>query len=56
MRKPEADGWFLVRAAGSHHVFRHKAKAGRVVIVHPRKDCPLGTLKAIERQAGITLR
>jgi predicted RNA binding protein YcfA (HicA-like mRNA interferase family) len=29
---------------------------GRVTVPHPRKDTPQGTLKSIEKQAGITLK
>jgi predicted RNA binding protein YcfA (HicA-like mRNA interferase family) len=27
-----------------------------VTVPHPKKDIPLGTLRSIENQAGITLR
>jgi predicted RNA binding protein YcfA (HicA-like mRNA interferase family) len=50
-----ADGWVLVVASGSHHHFKHATKAGKVTVPHPRKDVPLGTLKSIEKQAGIAL-
>lgn len=52
----EADGWQLVRTKGSHHHFRHATKSGTVTVPHPQRDIPLGTLKSIERQAGLTLR
>lgn len=54
--KLEADGWFLDRVKGSHHVFRHPTKSGSAVVPHPKKDIPLGTLKNIERQSGIKLK
>jgi len=56
MRAIEADGWTLVRVTGSHHHFRHVSKPGTVTIPHPVKDVPIGTLKSIERQAGLKLR
>ncbi len=28
-------------------------KKGRVTVTHPKKDIPLGTLKSIEKQAGV---
>jgi predicted RNA binding protein YcfA (HicA-like mRNA interferase family) len=56
IRAIEADGWFEIAQRGSHKQFRHGAKAGRVTVPHPKKDIPLGTLRSIERQAGITLR
>lgn len=49
-------GWRLDRIRGSHHVFRHPEQPGTVVVPHPRKDVPVGTLHAIERQAGLRLR
>ncbi|MBM3732317.1 MAG: type II toxin-antitoxin system HicA family toxin [Acidimicrobiia bacterium] len=47
-----ADGWFLVRVAGSHHQFKHPAKPGKVTVQHPARDVPLSTLRSIYRQAG----
>jgi predicted RNA binding protein YcfA (HicA-like mRNA interferase family) len=55
VRALEADGWRLARVNGSHHHFRHPAKPGTVTVPHPRKDIPPGTLKSIERQAGIRI-
>lgn len=49
------DGWYEVNCVGDHHQFKHLTKKGRVTITHPRKDTPLGTLKSILAQAGITL-
>jgi predicted RNA binding protein YcfA (HicA-like mRNA interferase family) len=50
------DGWRLERIRGSHHHFIHSTKPGLVTVVHPVKDLPLGTLKSIERQAGLRIR
>ena len=51
-----ADGWYEYQSAtGSHHSFKHPVKKGRVVVPHPRKDFPIGTLKSIEKQSGIRL-
>lgn len=48
------DGWYEYQSAtGSHHSFKHPFKKGRVVVPHPRKDFPIGTLKSIEKQSGI---
>jgi predicted RNA binding protein YcfA (HicA-like mRNA interferase family) len=49
----QADGWWLVRVAGSHHHFRHAGKQGLVTIPHPKKDLPPGTLNSILKQAGL---
>jgi predicted RNA binding protein YcfA (HicA-like mRNA interferase family) len=56
IRALEQDGWKLVATVGSHRQFKHTTKPGRVTVPHPVKDMPIGTLKSIERQAGITLR
>jgi predicted RNA binding protein YcfA (HicA-like mRNA interferase family) len=50
------DGWFEVAQVGSHVQFKHAAKTGRVTVPHPKRDIPVGTLKSIEKQAGIKLR
>ena len=50
------DGWYEVNQAGSHKQFKHPTKKGRVTVPHPRRDIPVGTLKSIEKQAGIKLR
>lgn len=51
-----ADGWTEVGQDGSHKQFRHPTRKGRVTIPHPRKELAIGTLKSIERQAGVKLR
>jgi predicted RNA binding protein YcfA (HicA-like mRNA interferase family) len=51
----KADGWELVRSKGSHHHFEHPSKPGIVTVPHPKKDFPIGTLKSIEKQAGVRL-
>ncbi len=49
-------GWFEVTQVGSHKQFKHATKTGRVTVPHPKRDLPLGTLKSIEKQAGLKLR
>jgi predicted RNA binding protein YcfA (HicA-like mRNA interferase family) len=49
-------GWFEVAQVGSHKQFKHATRAGRVTVPYPKRDIPLGTLKSIEKQAGIKLR
>ena len=46
----ERDGFERVGIRGSHHKFR-KGKIS-LVVPHPKKDLPLGTVRAIYRQAG----
>ncbi len=46
IKRLKQDGFELVSVRGSHHKFRHSD--GRLVIVtHPRKDIPAGTLRSI---------
>lgn len=52
----QANGWKLVAVKGSHQQFKHPTKPGRVTVPHPTKDLPLGTLRSIEKQSGLTLR
>jgi predicted RNA binding protein YcfA (HicA-like mRNA interferase family) len=56
IKRLEADGWRLAVIRGSHHHFKHPTKKGKVTVKHPAKDFPIGTLKSIERQSGLTLR
>lgn len=51
-----ADGWVEVARKGSHLQLKHPTKPGRVTLPHPKRDLPLGTLRSIERQAGLSLR
>jgi predicted RNA binding protein YcfA (HicA-like mRNA interferase family) len=56
IRRLRADGWYEVNQVGSHKQFKHPTKLGRVTVVHPNRNIPIGTLKSIEKQAGIKLR
>ncbi|MEX2152637.1 MAG: type II toxin-antitoxin system HicA family toxin [Gemmatimonadaceae bacterium] len=56
IRRLEAEGWRLKKVKGSHHHFTHPTKPGKVTVKHPAKDFPVGTLKSIERQSGVSLR
>jgi predicted RNA binding protein YcfA (HicA-like mRNA interferase family) len=51
-----ADGWREVARRGSHVQYKHPKKAGRVTVVHPKKDVPIGTVRSIGKEAGIKLR
>ena len=48
-------GWYEVNQVGSHKQFKHPTKKGRVTVPHPKRDIPIGTLKSVEKQAGIKL-
>ncbi|MEJ7670820.1 MAG: type II toxin-antitoxin system HicA family toxin [Casimicrobiaceae bacterium] len=50
----EADGWFQVRAKGSHRQFHHRSKRGTVTVAgKPSIDVPPGTLNNALKQAGL---
>ena len=51
-----ADGWREVRRRGSHMQLKHPTKPGLVTLPHPKRDLPNGTLRSIEKQAGLVLR
>jgi predicted RNA binding protein YcfA (HicA-like mRNA interferase family) len=42
IRELVAAGWTLDRIRGSHHVFKHPSRSGRVVVPHPKKDLGVG--------------
>lgn len=44
------EGYVQVSVSGSHHKLRKNGKT--VIVPHPKKDLPLGTARAIARQAG----
>lgn len=56
IRRLEALGWTSVGQNGSHVQFKHPSKPGRVTVPHPKKDLPIGTVRSIEKQAGIKLK
>ena len=57
IRALERAGLINVRSSGSHKVFQHPDDPLRRTIVsdHRGKDVPKGTLRAIIRQAGLTV-
>lgn len=55
IRRLKQDGWYEAGQSGSHKQFKHPTNSGRVTVVHPKRDIPKGTLKSIEKQAGIKL-
>jgi len=52
IRRLERDGFELVSVRGSHHKFAHRPSRKLVIVPHPRKDIPPGTVRSIYRQAG----
>lgn len=56
IRRLKAAGWFEVHRRGSHAQFKHGSRPGRVTVPHPKRDLPIGTLRSIEKQSGLSLR
>jgi predicted RNA binding protein YcfA (HicA-like mRNA interferase family) len=46
------DGFEEVSVRGSHHKYTHPTLRRIVIVPHPRKDIPPGTVRSIYRQAG----
>ncbi len=52
LQRLERDGWVIESIKGSHHKLRHPDFAYPIILVHPKKDLPKGTARAIHRDAG----
>jgi predicted RNA binding protein YcfA (HicA-like mRNA interferase family) len=53
IRRLLREGWVLARTCGSHHIYKHPWRpAALVVVPHPKKDLPAGTLRDIMNSAG----
>lgn len=48
INKLEANGWKFVRAKGDHWYYRKEGFQRPTCVPHPKKDLPIGTVKAIE--------
>jgi predicted RNA binding protein YcfA (HicA-like mRNA interferase family) len=49
----EGKGFEVDSVRGSHHKLKDKRRNLTVIVPHPKKDLPLGTVKAILRQADV---
>jgi len=52
IRRLRADGFELVGVRGSHHKFLHPGSRRIVIVPHPRKEIPAGTVRSIYQQAN----
>ena len=48
----EKDGWRVVRIRGDHHTMKKTGVRHPIVLVHPKKDLPIGLVKQIYKHAG----
>jgi predicted RNA binding protein YcfA (HicA-like mRNA interferase family) len=46
------EGYEQVSVSGSHHKFVHRLLRRWVIVPHPKRDLPVGTVRAIYRDAG----
>lgn len=51
-RRLRAEGWTLLRVRGSHHIFRNPKTGATLVLPHPEKDLPIGTVRSLYKDAG----
>ena len=49
----EKEGWKEKRTRGSHHIFTKEGEKNIVVVSTSKRIIPVGTVKNIEKQAGI---
>jgi predicted RNA binding protein YcfA (HicA-like mRNA interferase family) len=52
IRRLLRDGFEQEKVRGSHHKFVHRAKHLKVIVPHPKRDLPIGTVRSIYKQAG----
>ncbi|SOE13507.1 predicted RNA binding protein YcfA (HicA-like mRNA interferase family) [Hoeflea halophila] len=51
IKRLKADGFELVSVRGPHHKFRQPLDGRVVILTHPRKDIPAGTVRSFYAQA-----
>lgn len=49
---PKPQGFQIISKRGSHAKYRD-AEGHTVIVPHPRKDIPIGTLRSMIRQSGL---
>jgi predicted RNA binding protein YcfA (HicA-like mRNA interferase family) len=52
VRRLLQEGFEQVSVSGSHHKFVHRQLRRRVIVPHPKRDLPVGTVRAIYKDAG----
>jgi len=56
LKRLKEAGFVQVRQKGSHIQLWNDRTKRLVTVKHPTKDYPIGTIKSMERQAGVKLR
>jgi predicted RNA binding protein YcfA (HicA-like mRNA interferase family) len=52
LRRLRQEGFEQVSISGSHHKYFHRELLRRVIVPHPKRDLPAGTVHAIYKDAG----
>jgi predicted RNA binding protein YcfA (HicA-like mRNA interferase family) len=52
VKRLQQEGFEQVWVRGSHHKFVHRRSHRRVMVSHPKRDLPLGAVRAIYKDAG----
>lgn len=52
VRRLEREGFEEISVRGSHHKFVHRQQRRIVIVPHPKKDLPIGTVRDIYKDAG----
>jgi predicted RNA binding protein YcfA (HicA-like mRNA interferase family) len=52
MARLKQEGWRVVNIEGSHHKLAHPLHKHKIILVHPKKDLPIGTARQIHKAAG----
>lgn len=47
-----SEGWETVHSSGSHRKLKNPNFKHPIILVHPKKDLPLGTARQIHKVAG----
>ncbi len=52
IRRLKREGFTLKSVRGSHHKFVHAETKRMTIVVHPKRDIPIGTVRDIYRDVG----
>lgn len=56
-KKLRANGWYLVRIKGSHHMYKHEGMSACISVPdHGKESISTGVIKSLERLTGLSLR
>jgi len=53
IKQLRSEGWEHISTRGSHHKYRNPKSGRSVIVPHPKKDLPIGTVNSILKQAQL---